>query len=195
MKSRIYTVEAVVLKRKVSGEADRILTVFSKQFGKIRVLAKGIRKIRSRRAGHLEVFSRVVLTLHSHGSMDIVSEAQIVDGGSFVSRDPGKVAYAYCICELVDQLLADHQEHSDIYEDLTLSLETLMQKNTSQEWQEIMSEFVHKMLWNLGFLPNARHIAADLLRPYIENITERKLKTWPLLTVLGESRRLNEDVH
>lgn len=191
MRSRIYTVEGVILKRKSTGEADRILTVFTRQLGKIRVLAKGIRKIRSRRAGHVEVFNRAVLTLHSHGSLDIVSEASVVKDGSFESRNPGNVAYAYCICELVDQLLADHQEHHDVYADLTEALVRISHTDDPIDWQDVMSTFIHKLLWSLGFLPNTRHLPSESLRVYVEGITERKLKTWPLLTVLGESRRLN----
>jgi DNA repair protein RecO (recombination protein O) len=76
--SRVYVAEGIVLKRRNVGEADRILTVFTKKYGKIRVIAKGVRRITSRRAGHIEVFTRVILTLHSYKNMDIVTEAQAI---------------------------------------------------------------------------------------------------------------------
>ncbi len=186
MKStRVYTVEGVVLKRRVSGEADRILTVFTKQKGKIRVLAKGIRRIHSRRAGHLEVFSRVILTLHTHGTLDIVSEASSLTHGVFFGDDPVRLAYAYCLAELVDQLLPEAQEHPDIFFLLTEALEKLVRDKEISDLQETTSAFVHELLWSLGFLPSTRSLSSDSMRLYIEHLTERKLRAWPPLKTLS----------
>lgn len=179
--SRVYTVEGIVLKRKSVGEADRILTVFTKQKGKITVLAKGIRRITSRRSGHVEVFSHVVLTLHA-GTIDIVTEAQAIAPGSRFEGDAQRMAYAYCVCELVDQLLADTQEHEDIFFFLVNTLEQITRQEASQQ---AMSEFIHRLLWALGFLPHAKKIPQESMRSYVEHITERKLRTWPLLTALA----------
>jgi len=183
--SRLYTAEGIVLKRKVTGEADRILTLFTRRLGKIRVLAKGIRKIQSRRAGHLEVFNRVAVTLHTHGTLDIVTEASAVSRGTFLSRSPACIAYAYCMCELVDQLLADRQEQEDVYLLLADALAGLEHAQDEEAWSTILSGFIHSLLWSLGFLPEDRRLPAEAIRPYVEEITERKLKTWPLLTVLS----------
>ena len=181
---RVYTIEGIVLKRRVAGEEDRILTIFTKQRGKIRVLAKGIRRIHSRRAGHVEVFSRVILTLHSHGSMDIVSEAQAVIPGSLFESDASRMAYAYCMSELVDQLLPDHQEHVDIFFLLADGLTGLLREDSVDAWQDAMTYFIHELLWRLGFLPQSRHLSLNSMQSYIEHITERRLRTWPLLTAL-----------
>src|SRR5260221_14392220 len=85
--SRVYTAESIVLKRRNVGEADRILTIFTKRFGKMRVIAKGVRRITSRRAGHIEVFSHVVLTLHAYKNMDIVSKAAAITRGMLFETD------------------------------------------------------------------------------------------------------------
>ncbi len=187
MKSRIYTIEGIVLKRRAVGEADRILTLFTRQQGKIQVLAKGIRKIQSRRAGHLEPFNRVIITLHAHGTLDIVSEASVVAHGTFRTRNPALIAYAYCLCELIDQLMADRQEQPEIYMLLVDALAELEAGRNDASWSQTMSVFIHRLLWALGFLQSSRQLPKDALRPYIEEITERKLRTWPLLTVLGGS--------
>jgi DNA repair protein RecO (recombination protein O) len=181
--SRVYTAEGIVLKRHNVGEADRILTVFTKRFGKIRVIAKGVRRITSRRAGHIEVFSRVVLTLHSYKNMDIVSEAQAIMRGTLLEGDAIRQGYAYCMCELVDQLLADHQEHEDVYMLLSDALEKLQVADKAAVSQDIVSNFVHHLLWKLGFLSFSRRLAGGEMRSYIEQITERKLRAWPILTV------------
>ena len=180
---RVYTAEGIVLKRRNVGEADRILTVFTKRLGKIRVIAKGVRRISSRRAGHIEVFSRVVLTLHAHASMDILTEAQAITRGTMFDGDIARVGYAYCMCELVDQLLADRQEHDDVFMLLREGLDALHRTEDTAIWQETVSNFVHHLLWKLGFLSGASRIPENEMRSYVEQITERKLRAWPVLTV------------
>jgi DNA repair protein RecO (recombination protein O) len=180
--SRVYKAEAIILKRHNVGEADRILTVFSKQFGKMRILAKGVRRIISRRAGHLEVFTHVVLTLHSTKLLDIVTEASSIRNGSLFDRDAIRLGYAYCMCELVDQLLADHQEHEDIFFLLRDGLMGLLTTDTVESYQIILSDFTHQLLWRLGFLPHTRQLPADRIQGFVEGITERHLRAWPHLT-------------
>lgn len=176
---RVYTAEGIILKRKAIGEADRMMTVFTKKYGKIRVIAKGVRRITSRRAGHIEVFSRVVLTLHGHPPWDIVTEAQAISRGTLFESSATRMGYAYCMCELVDQLLADHQEHEDVYQLLAEGLDSLVQKSTPQEWQEVLTHFIHQLLWILGFLPDKEYLKENHIQSFVERITERKLRTWP----------------
>ncbi|MDQ3929945.1 MAG: DNA repair protein RecO, partial [Chloroflexota bacterium] len=57
-REHLYKSEAVVIKRSDLGEADKILTIFTPHFGKLRVVAKGVRKVSSRLAGHVELFTR-----------------------------------------------------------------------------------------------------------------------------------------
>jgi DNA repair protein RecO (recombination protein O) len=179
----VYTAEGIVLKRFNVGEADRILTVFTKNSGKIRVIAKGVRRITSRRAGHIEVFSHVVLTLHSYKNMDIVSEAQAISRGTLFETDETRLAYAYGMCELVDQLLADHQEHEDVFMLLRDGLDQLKKSDKVGEWQTTVTNFAHHLLWKLGFLAISRRLQETEIRSYVEQITERKLRAWPATTV------------
>lgn len=179
-----YSVEGIVLKRHSVGEADRILTVFTRQRGKLRLIAKGIRRITSRRAGHLEVFSDVILMVHAHKGLDIVTEAQRVKG-TLIEAESAGLGYAYCMCELVDQLLADGQEHPDVFYLLKESLKTVGSSADARVWQATMSRFVHELLRNLGFLTATRNLPEGEMKEYIESITERKLHSWPLLTQLS----------
>ena len=181
--SHLYTVEGIVLKRHSVGEADRILTVFSRQLGKIRVIAKGVRKTTSRRAGHIEVFSRAVMTLYSGKGMDILSEASSITRGMLSDANATRIGYAYCMCELVDQLLADRQEHEDVYMLLSHGLDELLKQNNNEQWQVIVSQFVHHLLWKLGFLSSAKRLPHEEMRSYVEHITERKLRAWQPLSL------------
>ena len=60
---RSFRAEAVVLRHADWGEADRILTLYTREQGKVRAVAKGARKMRSRKAGHLEPFTHITLQL------------------------------------------------------------------------------------------------------------------------------------
>src|SRR5258706_6458598 len=74
--SRVYTTEAIVLRRTDFGEADRILTLFTPSYGKVRAIAKGARRTTSRLAGHLEPFTRTQLLLATGRELDIVAQAE-----------------------------------------------------------------------------------------------------------------------
>ena len=178
---RVYTTEAVILKRKPTGETDKLITVFSRRYGKIRLLAKGIRRINSRRSGHLELFSISTLTVHGGHSMDIITEAQVIQNGNSFDEDNASLPYMYCICELVDQLLPDNQEHQDIYELLRSALLGLHIRNTSAQFQDIFIDFTHQLLWTLGYLPKTKRLEDSHIQVFVERITERRLRTWPLL--------------
>jgi DNA repair protein RecO (recombination protein O) len=182
--SRLYVVEGIVLKRRSSGEADRILTIFTKQYGKLRVSAKGIRRIASRRAGHLEIFNHVILTLHQGHAIDIVTEAQCVFRSGDFSLDAANIGYAYCLCELVDQFMPEKQEHRNVFILLRDSLLHLHQSRSNADSQQVLTNFIHHLLWILGYLPHDKTLIHERMKPYVERITERRLRSWPLLTSL-----------
>jgi len=101
-----------------------------------------------------------------------------------IEGDSAGLGYAYCMCELVDQLLADGQEHEDVFFLLKNSLRIVGASKDVEVWQAVMSRYVHELLRNLGFLSASRKLSTDEIKDYIENITERKLHSWPLLAQL-----------
>ncbi len=72
-------VEAVVLRHSDYGEADRLLTLFTREQGKLRAIAKGVRKMQSRKAGHLEPFAQVTLMLAQGHDLWIVTQAEAIE--------------------------------------------------------------------------------------------------------------------
>ncbi|MFQ5886561.1 MAG: DNA repair protein RecO, partial [Anaerolineae bacterium] len=77
-RERLYRAEAIVLRRMNLGEADRLLTLYTPEWGKIRVVAKGVRKPTSRKAGHLELFTHSRLLIAKGRSLDIVTQAETI---------------------------------------------------------------------------------------------------------------------
>lgn len=76
---RIRKVEAVVIAHRELGEADRVVRVFSRENGKLVTLAKGVRKIQSRKAAHLEPFTQSALVLARGKTFWIITQAETIN--------------------------------------------------------------------------------------------------------------------
>jgi len=120
--AHIYDTEGVVLRRTDFGEADRILTIFTPAHGKVRAIAKGVRRTTSRKAGHLELFTRTQLLLATGRELDIVTQAEARERLESLTRDVWRGAAAWYITELIDRFLADADPHPRLY---ALFIETL----------------------------------------------------------------------
>lgn len=104
-----YTVEAFVLRLRPLGEADRILTLFSRERGKLHAVAKGSRKMQSRFGARLDFFNRVSLQLHAGRSLDVITGAQTVIAGRAPNAwerlvEPEAFALASYVGEVIDAL-------------------------------------------------------------------------------------------
>lgn len=154
-----------VLKRSNFGEADKILTVFSVEKGKAKLVAKGIRKIKSRRAPHLELFNLVELVIHNGKTFNIVTEAKTI---STLKPDLKTTGYLFFVSEVLDKLLPEDQPHQEIYNSLVDILPTLSE-NT-------VKKFVVEILWELGYLPRGDYPKLGV-STFVESIIEKPLKS------------------
>ncbi|MBI5465520.1 DNA repair protein RecO [Candidatus Gottesmanbacteria bacterium] len=177
---RTYKTEGIILKRNNFGEADRILTIFTRRFGKIRARAPGIRRTTSRKAPHLELFNLATLFLAQGKNIDIVTEAQTIDNFSGVRHDLKKVSLAYYLCELVDSLCPERQENKEVFNLLTKTLKDLEASHYDNIYYH-SEDFANQLLWNLGFLPREKKLVEKELEQFIENLIEKKLKSRKLL--------------
>ena len=144
---RGFKTEGIVLKRRDFGEADRILTVFTLHKGKLPVLAKGVRRITSRRAGNVELLNRVIIYLYQGKGMPILTEAESLETFSKIKEDLTLSTYAFHIIELVDKLTAENQDNRILYRYLVGVLRKL-EKNPRQIF---IRAFEAKILSDLGF--------------------------------------------
>src|SRR3989338_3442128 len=126
---RSFKTEGVILKRRNFGEADRILTVFTLHKGKISVIAKGVRRITSRRAGNVELLNRVSMYLYQAKGMPILTEAESLNNFSKLKEDLKLSTYVYHIIEVVEKLTAENQENRILYEHLVRVFEAKILSN------------------------------------------------------------------
>src|SRR5215831_1935277 len=122
---RVYATEAVILRRIDFGEADRILTLFTPTYGKVRAVAKGVRRTTSRLAGHLEPFTRTQLLLATGRDLDIVTQAEARERLDALRDDVWHATGAWYVAELVDRFLEDADPHPRLYRLFVHTLELI----------------------------------------------------------------------
>ena len=110
-----YKTEAIVLSRRNFGEADKILTIFTKHYGKIRALAKGVRRMKSRKGGNVELFNQVSLVLAKGKNLDIITEVELKNSFRFWRQNLNRVGVAYYLVELVESLTPEGQANRFAY--------------------------------------------------------------------------------
>jgi DNA repair protein RecO (recombination protein O) len=112
---RSYSIEAIVLKRTDIGEADRILTLFTPNKGKMRAVAKGTRRPISKKAGHLELLNRSQLQIALGRNLDIVTQAEGRENFLHLRSELWHMTCGFYLVELVDRFVEDSTLHPDIY--------------------------------------------------------------------------------
>lgn len=118
-------VEAVILRHSDYGEADRLLTLYSREQGKLRAIAKGVRKMQSRKAGHLEPFTRSALMLAQGHDLWIVTQAESIDLYPRITENLQLVAQAAYVVELLDRFTYEEGQNWQLYKLLVDTLERL----------------------------------------------------------------------
>lgn len=171
--------EGIILKRSNFGEADRILTIFTKQLGKIKVLAKGVRKITSRRGSNVEVFNFSQVSLYQSKKFLILTEAQTINSYPEIRKSLKIIGLAYHLSEIVDALTGESQEHPEVFDSLVEIFSKLNNvKNLSgSEKQTLIKDFEIDLLHSLGFVSKAEVGNNFNPRDYIEELIEKELKS------------------
>lgn len=132
------------------GEADRLLWLFTREQGKIQAVAKGVRKPRSRKAGHLEPFTRAVLLLASGRDLPIVTQAEAKDAYLAIREDLVRLGYASYVIELLDRFTYEEGENIALFRLLS---ETLSRLNVEPQPAFAVRYYEVRLLDLVGFRP------------------------------------------
>lgn len=152
MSSKLYRDTGIVLRSYRLGEADRIIVFLTEEHGKVRAIAKGVRKTRSKFGGRLEPLSCVLVQLHRGRDLDVISQVETVDANTTVFGDLDSMTEAFAILEAVDQLVPDREPVPHIYKMLAGARRTLLTRPSPI--------VVPAFLWKL--------LAAEGLRPQLD---------------------------
>jgi DNA repair protein RecO (recombination protein O) len=121
----LYRDDAVVLRTYKLGEADRIVVLLTRARGKVRAVAKGVRKTKSKFGSRLEPTSHIAVQLYEGRELDIVTQAETIDQFRGVRDDLDRIARASAMLETADQLAQEGQVNPRLYTMLVGALRTL----------------------------------------------------------------------
>jgi DNA repair protein RecO (recombination protein O) len=163
-RQRLYRTPAVILKRMDLGEADRIVTFYSRDVGKIRAVAKGVRRTTSRSAGHLEPFTLSDVLFAVGRELDVISQADTLEAFRAIREDLVLTTYAYYVAEMVVLLTEDRMENRAVFDVLVDGLRDLDSALTDAGREDVeggaarlvLIVFHLRLLEALGYRPELR---------------------------------------
>ncbi len=163
------TTEGIILKRNNFGEADRIITALTDRFGKIAIVARGVRRITSRRAGNVEILNRVSLHLFK-GKNYTLTEAQSLETFPVIKSQLTLSTIAFHLIELTDKILVDDSPNHQAY-NLLLTALRFLEVNPRQIF---VRAYEIKMLSLAGFWSVERmHEVDDDTRDLLTKLEEQ----------------------
>lgn len=159
-----------MLSRKNYLEADRILVVFSKDYGKLTLLAKGVRKPKSRKRGSVEVFNYIKFAASRGKGFDIVTEVEMIDSFSEIRSSLKKASVAYFFLEATNRLTQEGEKNEKLF---LLVIEYLGCLGNANNLKNLRKKFIYEVLVLLGFWP--RNKTMNNHDQVIEKIAEREM--------------------
>jgi DNA repair protein RecO (recombination protein O) len=172
VRGKRYSSEGIVLARRRYSEADRILVVYSRNYGKISFMAKGVRKPKSRKRGSLEVFSHIKFSAARGRNLDIIEETEIIDSFQTIRKSLKRVAVAYYLMEVIGRVTREDKKNEKFF---TLILKYLRNLKTTKSLRKLREEFISQTLVLLGFWPKGRIM--DNPDKILENVVEREINS------------------
>ena len=162
-----------IIKRTNVGESDRFISIFTKNNGKIDVVAKGIRKITSRRASKLEPLNLIRFQAVRSSKNFVLADIELVSSYDTLRQELSNIQILFLLCELIDRLCPIGQKHDEIFDLIYTTL-----NRVKREENDAMSVFQTKILSILGFWDGKREFKDDNdIRQFVESVIERKLKS------------------
>ena len=155
-----YKTPGIILKSEPYQESDRIYTIYTEKYGKMRAMAKGVRKIKSKLAGHLEPFNLVNLMIVKGRALDKIINAVNINSFPEIKKDLEKIASGSYILEVVDVLTKEHHRDERIFELLREALKNL----------EGFGEFPRKSVFadnRSGFTRITTRMNAELISSFV----------------------------
>jgi DNA repair protein RecO (recombination protein O) len=137
---RLYVTDAIVLTRFDYGEADRIMTLFTPEFGKLKAIAKGVRRTKSRLGGSLEPLAELRVALARGRTFDVVTQVQVTHAWLSLRDSLESAATAWYLAELADRSLEERHEAEGLYALLRHAYELLdagMDPGRVARWYEM----------------------------------------------------------
>jgi len=152
----VYTTHAIVIRSLPYGESDKIVTFFTKNFGKLKAIAKGARRSKRRFQNALDLFTHVRLIFFDREGMGLARAegCDILNSFPKIREDLKKIFFGHYFLELVNEMAGEREAHPEVFELLLAFLSTLEREEAKEGYLRI---FEIRMLSLFGYRPNMRH--------------------------------------
>ena len=147
---RVYKTPAIVLRQRKLGDADKIVTLYTANFGKLDAVAKGVRRVTSRLAGHVEPLTHGSFMVAHGRNLDIITQVQTIATFHPLRDDLDRLSRALYVAELVDRATEERAENVALYR---LLLNTLRRLSQGEDLDLIVRLFEMTLLVELGYQP------------------------------------------
>lgn len=163
--------QGFVLKRKKLLEGDFLITLFTRDFGKLIVAAKGARKLTSRRGPHLQTGNLINFVLYKKHGRYYLQETSLLSAFSKIKESQSKINYQYLVTFIIDRLLPENQKEEEVFNLLKNFFVELSQDNNFGVSN--LENYLNTILKKLGYLKN--RLSLSELKETIENLIHEKL--------------------
>lgn len=172
MALRNYICDGIVLSRINYSEADRIVKIFSREHGKITLLAKGVRRPKSRKRSALEIFCHSRFLVAKSKGLDLLREVEPIEVFIPTRKSLARASLAYFFIEVIDKFMHEGERNEYIF-DLLLNYLRKVQSNIGLK--KIRKEFIYDVLVALGFWPAGKPMEYE--EAVLEDVLSQSINT------------------
>lgn len=169
---RYAKLEGIIINRRAVADADRFLTILTREEGKISVYARAVRSLKSKRSASLDLFSLIRFELVERGENKTLTHVELLDAYRDGKKKLGDISRLFAIGELVDALVPENDPHPEVYDLLSTALTHLSRFDSP----EYLARFKKKLLFLLGYGDAPTDIDS-----YIESLLSRQLRAKNIL--------------
>lgn len=148
-----FKTKGIIIKRTNLGEADRIITIYTEKHGKVKAVAKGVRKTLSKMAGHLELFCLTDFVIAQGRNLDTICSAETIKCFFRLRNHLNSTHQAYYLAEIIEVMTGENEAHQEVFE----LLDEVLERIDNRQDKLLLAYFVINLLATSGFRPELYH--------------------------------------
>lgn len=169
---RTKTSKGIILATKAYKESDRIIIIYSRDFGKNTLIVKGARKPKSKKGRNIEVFNEIAYTTARYHDIEILTDVVITDTHLTIRSSLTRATVAYFIVEVIGKITQYDEKNEHLYDHLVYYLNLV---GEGENLKSIRLKFIYETLVILGFWPKSKKMENH--DAILQDILERKITT------------------
>lgn len=166
--------EAIVLKKKELLNADFLFTLFTDCLGKINAVAKGVRKITSKRLSHLQTGNLINILIRKNKDFFYIEETNLISGFSMIKKNQKKIQALYYYFFIIEKLLPENQKEEEVYRQFKLFLVTLAKEE--KNIRQLLENYLNILMKQLGYLKEDQSL--NKITSLVEDLINEKIPSF-----------------